>query len=252
MLTKEEILKEVQKWSEENYGLTPSEKVINIELRISRGEWIAYWDKITDLQKEAGLKGNKFEKDKYFKEDLCELFIKFIRESGRIPTRAFLDHKHKQNPDFPDSGTFYKRLGQHKNGVLVSSILEHIKNKKGYGDIIEKCNSAKNSIKYSEVEHYSSVSEVGYIYLLKTKLLNSVAYKIGKAKDVEQRLRQLKQASNSDELIHEIHTDDMAGVERYWLERFKSKKLYPNKPDDEWFRLGPSDVYSFKRWKRIF
>lgn len=43
-------------------------------------------------------------------------------------------------------------------------------------------------------------------------------------------------------LIHEIKTDVMNGVEKYWHERFKSKHKR-----GEWFNLSSTDVKSFKR-----
>lgn len=252
MLTKEEIIKKVQEWSRTNYNLTPSEKVIREELEIPRWEWNAYWIRVTDLQREAGLRPQKFRNLEYTKEDLCDLFIKTIREEGKLPSRAYLDFKHKQDSKFPSSGTFYDRLGQHGNGELATSILEYIKDKQGYKDIITICNALFEKRKSTELENSSVVNSIGYIYLLKTKLLKSAAYKIGKARNVESRMNQLRQQSNDNQLLHKIKTDDMDGVESYWHRRFLTKRLYPYKTKDEWYKLNPSDVKAFKRWKRVF
>lgn len=252
MFTKEEIIKAVQDWSRINYNLTPSEKIIREELKIPRWEWNAFWIRVTDLQREAGLQPQDFHNLKYTKEDLCDIFIKAIREEGKLPSRAYLDFKHKQDSKFPSSGTFYDRLGQHKNGKLAISILEYIKEKQGYEDVITMCNALLEKKDNAELENSSAVNSVGYVYLLKTKLLKSAAYKIGKTRDIESRMRQLRQQSNDNQLLHKIKTDDIDGVESYWHLRFSIKRLYPHKPKDEWFKLSSSDIAAFKRWKRIF
>ena len=44
-------------------------------------------------------------------------------------------------------------------------------------------------------------------------------------------------------IIHSIATDDPAGIERYWLDRFEPKRVKDKK---ELFRLTPDDVAAFK------
>lgn len=247
MRSKEEILKEVQKWSEENRGHTPSEKVLREELGIPKWDWINYWTKMTDLQNEAGLTPHVFDKTKYTKPDLCRLFVKVIGEYGKWPSRDVLDFKRKKDPNFPASATFYKQLGSANNGDLARTILEYVKDKRGSREIIKICNVyLENNIK--PIEDLGT-GVVGYVYLLKSVLMNATAYKIGKTKDVENRVRQLHQPSNQQELVYYIKTDDPDGVERYWHLRFEPKRIYPHKIKDEWFKLNSSDVKAFKRWK---
>jgi len=251
MSNKEHILKEIIKCASET-GKTPSEK--NFYEYSGLGIYDLHkngWANYGELVREANLTPNKFDKTKYNRDQLRRLFIKVIREEKKWPTRGLLDIRHFRNKNFPDSSTFYKNLGQVKE--LALGILDFIQDKQGYDDIAEICNSV-HAIFESDITETTNLDKgsVGYVYLLKSSLNNAVAYKIGKTKNLEQRLKQLRQPSNIEEPIHSIKTDDIDGVEQYWLNRFCSKRLYPNKPKDEWFKLNASDVKAFKRWRRIF
>lgn len=150
--------------------------------------------------------------------------------------------KHNNNSSFPDSSTFYNKLGL--TNELAQTILEYAKERKGYRDIESICNSVldkfKDRGKFSESQGITS----GFVYLGK----QHGKYKIGKSKNAQRRRDDITLlGSEPFEPIHEIQTDDMTGVEKYWHDRFKSKRLR-----GEWFNLNPSDVKAFKRWKKIF
>jgi hypothetical protein len=251
MSIKEDIKKKLLKYAKE-LGKTPSEKVFYeyAEIGIYDLKRCGY-PNYGELVRDVGLPPNKFDKTKYNPGQLRKLFIKVIREEGKWPTRGLLDIRHFSNKNFPDSSTFYKNLGQVKN--LALNILEFIEDKQGYDDIAVICNSTLSEFE-NDIQEATDVDKggVGYVYLLKSSLNNAVAYKIGKTKNLEQRIKQLRQPSNVEELIHPIKTDDIDGVEQYWLNRFSNKRLYPNRPKDEWFKLNASDVKAFRRWRRIF
>ncbi|MBI3933230.1 MAG: GIY-YIG nuclease family protein [Acidobacteria bacterium] len=78
----------------------------------------------------------------------------------------------------------------------------------------------------------------GIVYLLKMGL----HYKIGKTKDFEKRLDQIRLLLPEPvEVIHKIETDDPDGIEVYWHNRFSGKRK-----KGEWFSLSDEDVAVFK------
>jgi hypothetical protein len=238
MPTKEEIIKELQKYTKENGGKTPGEKAFFDNTAIGIWDRMKYWPNYGELVREAGLTPNKFDKTKYSKEQLCDLFIATVREIGKWPTRGILDVKHTNNPSFPHSGTFYKKLGLTKD--LAVTLLDYVQQQEGYEDIIDFCNlTIKNN------EEAPSIGEIskGYVYIGK----QHGKYKIGKAKDFTRRREDITLlGSEPFDLLHVIETDDMTGVEKYWHERFKSKWIR-----GEWFKLTLADLKAFKRWKKI-
>lgn len=248
MLTKEEILKDIQKWAKENGGKTPSEEVFceyaGIKLHnLHKNGWTNYGE----LVNEAGLTPNKFDKTKYSREQLCEIFIKVVREKDKWPTRSVLDVMHHKDLNyFPESGTFYDRLGKVRD--LALTILEYVKDKQGFNDVVDICNSVFK--KYEDIDE-SEKGDIekgiyGWVYMIKHGNRNE--YRIGSTSNLLRRL-----GENRIELpegaipIHSIETADKTGVEAYWLNHFKSKSL-----NGDWFNLSRSDVNEFKRWKRIF
>jgi len=246
MLKKEEIIREVQEWAKKNGGSTPSEKIVREELEIPKWEWITYWTKITDLQREAGLVPQKFDKTKYDKKGLCDEFIKLIREKKKWPSRDELDYKRRQDSTFPASVTFYKQLGL--TGDLALTILEYIKDKRGYDDIVNICNSVIQKYKDSDKTEIKNTEKVdhGWVYLFKHGHFNQ--YRIGKTTDLLRRGGEIRiQLPERAILIHSIETADITGVENYWLNHFKSKQM-----NGDWFNLSRADVREFKSWKRIF
>jgi len=240
MLTKQEIIKKLQKFAKENGGKTPSEKVLFENTNIGIMGRRRYWSNYGELVLEAGLTPNKFDKTKYSHTQLCNMFIKAIREKGKWPTRGILDVKHHNDRSFPDSTTFYSKLGL--TSELAKTILEYTSDKHGYKDVVNICNSIilKSGDKLPLEDENATT---GYIYLGK----QHGSYKIGKSKDPNRRREDISLLGPEPfEIIHEIKTDDMNGVEKYWHERFNSKHKR-----GEWFNLSKADVAAFKRWKKI-
>ena len=83
--------------------------------------------------------------------------------------------------------------------------------------------------------------EIGHVYLLK----HEKVYRIGKSIDASRRYKEIKvQMPYKTAEVHVIETDDPSGIEAYWHNRFKDKRL-----EGEWFKLSASDVKAFKKRK---
>lgn len=81
----------------------------------------------------------------------------------------------------------------------------------------------------------------GYVYLIRS----GRHYKVGRTNSVGRREYEIGlQLPERLTLVHQIATDDMVGIERYWHLRFASRRT-----NGEWFRLTASDVSSFQRRK---
>lgn len=246
MITKEEILRKIQEWAKENDGRTPGEKIIREELGIPKWAWISHWSKTSDIQREAGLSPQVFDNTKYTKEELCDLFIKLIREKKKWPSRDELDFKRRQDSEFPASATFYKQLGLTRS--LAQTLLKYIKEKQEYEDITDICNSVLEKQKETDVPEGADSEGInhGWVYLIKHG--NRKEYRIGSTTNPMRRLGENRiELPEGAEPIHSIETLDKTGVESYWHNRFKSKQM-----NGDWFKLIPEDIKEFKRWKKIY
>ncbi len=246
-MIKEEVVKVLQKAAKE-YGKTPGEKVfyessnLNIYILHRLG-----WENYGELCDDAGIPRNKFDNTQYTKDQLHELFIGAIREKGKWPSRSFLDVKTFKDDSFPGSATFYKALGQVKNGDLPRSILKYVEDKPVFDDVVDICNKTLEEYSGEGKNTEARRADGGWVYLYKHGQYNQ--FKIGKTNDLLRRGREITiKLPEKCTLIHSIKTVDMSGVETYWLNRFRKTAEELN---GEWFKLSRDDIREFRGWKRI-
>ena len=239
-MNKEYILNEIDRTAKENNGIPLGRLKFSKETGIRVSDWWGkYWTKWNDALIEAGYPPNTLQAA-YDEKALIEQVISFIREIGKFPTVGELRLKAHNSSGFPAHNTIHSRLG--KQSELPNRLLVYCEDKPEYSDITAICRKVATTLE--EVpEHYSKESDIefGYVYLMKSGRF----YKIGSSRNVERRNYELGIKLPEDlNILHKIRTDDPAGIENYWHNRFKDKRK-----QGEWFELSISDVTAFKRRK---
>jgi hypothetical protein len=168
---------------------------------------------------------------------LLEKYISFVQELGHIPTAPELRMRSSNNGDFPNIKTF-ARYGTKKD--LILKALEYSKKNANNQQVT---NILQNGL--DKRKGFENIAEVnltnGYVYLIQF----GDDYKIGSSNDVERRFREIKtQMPYEGKIIHTISTSDPDGIEVYWHNYFKAKRLR-----GEWFNLSSKDVSYFKKRK---
>lgn len=238
-MDKEAIIAEIKRTATENGSKPLGRERFERLTGIKAYDVNRYWARWSDALIEAGFQPNSLNAaydDSLLLSKLAELTI----ELGKFPTKNEIRLKSFSDQNFPSPNTF-DRLGNKHH--LVTKLIAYCSNEAEYVNAIEILRqipiaSLGESVNNGEVKY-------GFVYLVKG---HPGEYKIGRTNLVDRRLSELgATASIEQELVHEIKTDDPAGVEAYWHRRFADKRMR-----GEWFKLSPDDVKTFKRWRRIY
>jgi Meiotically Up-regulated Gene 113 (MUG113) protein len=237
-MQKEEILAEIKRTAKENGGKPIGKVRFERITGIKEYEWSRYWARYSDAQREAGFEPNSLV-TAYGDEYLIGKLIAIIRELKKFPTKNELQMMKHKDPSLPARTTF-EGLGSKQQ--VIAKVVAYCTNKPEYADIIELIGDVEIA---DDVSAPTDETKYGFVYLVRG---HPGEYKIGRTNLVDRRLSELgATASIEQELVHEIKTDDPAGIESYWHRRFQDKRM-----KGEWFRLSPADVKTFKRWRRIY
>jgi len=171
-------------------------------------------------------------------EELAIDYLSAVREIQAIPTVVQMTRRSERGKN-----TFTRKFGTYSEFKRQASeyLLSNAELSPDERKLLE-IDLGAISRPHSENEFDSEdVPKPGYVYLFRS----GKAHKIGLSKDLNRRERELKiQLPEKAIRIHVIKTDDMRGIERYWHNRFKHKRL-----NGEFFDLSSSDVAAFKRRK---
>jgi hypothetical protein len=242
-LTKQDIINEIKRTTQENGGKPLGEIRFSNETGIKRYELRKYWARFGDAQKEAGFVPNTLTKA-YDNDFIIRKMIGLIRKLGRFPVHGELRIEKNVDPDFPESGSLFDTKLQKRE--LARKISEWCKEKNEYQDITNYCKPFLYEQPEENTSNKSSEIFIGQVYLYKMPKFGPY-YKIGKSKDTVRRGKELQiQLPENIVLIHAIETDDPSGVETYWHKRFEAKRT-----NGEWYKLSANEVKAFKRWRRI-
>lgn len=243
-MDKQFILDEIRRTAAENGGQPLGQARFARVTGISISHWAGrYWARWNDAISEAGLPRNSLQAP-FAIESLVESFALAVRKYGRIPTTRELQLLKRDDPGFPSRNCF-QRLGRTKRDKAARMLTE-TENRDEFGDVAAIC---QQFLEQSEPETASESlgangtdsTKHGFVYLF--RIGQGTNYKIGFAENVGRRLAEVQsQHPEPVELIHNIRTDDPAGIEKYWHLRFADKRIRR-----EFFKLTQQDVKDFKR-----
>jgi len=239
-MNKQHIIDEIKRTAEINGGVPLGRDRFFAETGIHQNDWYGkYWARWSDAVIEAGYSPNKMQ-GAYENDWIIEKMILLIRELGKYPMSGEFRLKAKQDSSFPSHEVF-RRIG--KKSELARKILDYCIDRNGFEDVIAICHPIASAAEEESdtqtrgTENYTD----GYVYLLKS----GRNYKIGKTNALGRREYELAiQLPEKATTVHSIKTDDPAGIESYWHNRFKDRWK-----NGEWFELTADDVKAFKRRK---
>lgn len=241
MITKDHIIAEIKRTAKENggepLGTSRFEKITGIRIH----DWFGkFWPRWGAALTEAGFSPNTME-SAYEGTYLLECLANLVKKLRHFPSRGELMMRSQEDGKFPSYKAFARR---YKKNELVLGLKDFCSKRTGYEEvlqILESIPAPKTKESDDEVNPTNETIQFGFIYLMKS----GKYYKIGRTNSVGRRERELSiQLPDRAVEIHKIKTDDPVGVEKYWHQRFESKRK-----NGEWFDLSREDIAAFKRRK---
>lgn len=239
-MNKAEIIDVIAKLARANDGVALGVRSFEKETGITPYQWGKYWARFTDAQREAGLEPNRVQ-SAIPDETLLALLAAHTRKLGRFPTYREQRLECTNNVAYPQPKTFL-RLGSKDERVWKTFYFcdQH----DAYQDVADLLHDDLPKRKFQNKNQKLTANKLGFVYLM---LGHPGEYKIGRTNLVDRRLAEVGAKSSRElELVHYFECDDPAGIEAYWHNRFKNKRLR-----GEWFKMSKDDVRSFKRWRKL-
>jgi hypothetical protein len=233
---KQHILNEIRRLANE-LGQAPGVRVFAQETGIAQHMWDGrLWARWGDAVAEAGHTTNTMT-GRRDSDIILGKLIEACRHYGKLPTRSEINLYKQRDKEFPDPKTITRHFGSRAD--LIETLLAWIISKDGFEDIARMLPRIKTA-PGTPVSNNAKTQE-GFVYLIKS----GDFYKIGRSDDIERRVKEIR-ISLPDKaiLIHTIRTDDPAGIEAYWHNRFKDKRA-----NGEWFKLSAADLVAVKKRK---
>ncbi|WP_163747965.1 GIY-YIG nuclease family protein [Mycobacterium noviomagense] len=212
------------------------------ETGIKESDWRGrYWVSWSDAIAEAGLQPNSMQSRRHEDEYILRRMALLARKLGRFPTEAHLRLERRSDDSFPSCGSIRARLGD--KSAQLARLRIFTETEPDLADVNELL--ATNVADDEPEPSQSSISTHpnGVVYLIKSGRF----HKIGRSNHVGRRSYEIGlQLPEKYVLVHSFETDDPAGIERYWHDRFKDRRR-----NGEWFLLSKADVAAFKRRRRF-
>lgn len=240
---KERILNEIKRTAKANNNKPLGSKRFSDLTGIKTSEWYGKawnnWNSWGDAVKEAGFEGNKFQ-EAHSEDFLLKNLIVLIRKLKHFPIHVELRRESSINPDFPAHTVWTNRLGSKEKRIeaIVNFCLQ---TPDEYKDVLEICEPLLSEDILNDPTDFKDSENYGFVYLMKS----GKHYKIGRTNALDRRQYEIGiQLPEKIQPVHNIRTDDPSGIEAYWHNRFKNKRM-----NGEWFNLEASDVRIFKKRK---
>jgi hypothetical protein len=186
---------------------------------------------------EAGLSPNRLNAA-FDNTSLIEQYIGLVRRFGRIPVNNELKMAARSD-GLPNPKTFTSHFGP--KATLIATVRAYCLERRGYDDVIALLGQppAAQGWRRPQRTRREVESAIGFVYLVKS----GRHYKIGRSNSASRREYEIAlQMPERASKVHEIRTDDPAGIEVYWHRRFADRRK-----NGEWFELTAADVAAFRR-----
>lgn len=245
-IAKSEIIAHIKRLAKAD-GATPGRQRFEAATGIKRLDWYGrYWAKWGDALQEAGLTANDLQGE-FEKETVLEAYVALIEKLGRVPTEGDIRLARRSDVAFPSHSTLAKHLGLKKNrlSLALSFAKETNKSELVQHQILNAIEALPPEEENSNETDIDVKGELifGFVYLIKS----GKYYKIGKTNSIDRRKYEIGlHLAEGIEPIHSIETDDPSGIEAYWHNRFKAKRM-----NGEWFNLDSSDIRAFRLRKKF-
>jgi len=241
-MEKAEILDAIRRCAEENGGVAVGRERFEAMTGIAEWRWSGrYWVRWSEAVAEAGYEPGTMN-TRIPDEAVLGALAELVRVLGHYPVAAELTMKRRADPTFPSPNVF-QRFGS--KAEVAARLVEFC----GDDPTLATVAALARPVAESARERPSTeaidghVMSPGQVYLVKS----GRHYKIGRTNSVGRRGYELAiQLPDPLDVVHVIETDDSVGIERYWHQRFATKRA-----NGEWFALTKADVAAFKRRRQF-
>jgi hypothetical protein len=239
-----EILAHIQRLAKAD-GAPPGKNRFQAATGIKRHEWYGvFWARWGDALEEAGLSANTLQ-EKFEKDSILEAYLRLLEVLGSVPTEGDIRIAKRSDDSFPSHSTLANHLGLRR--ARLSAALDYSLARPDSDRAIAILQRAIDELppenEAPDEIGAEALGATGFVYLIKSGKF----YKIGKTNSIDRRQYEIG-LHLAEELqpIHSIETDDPSGIEAYWHNRFKDKRM-----NGEWFNLSASDIRAFRLRKKF-